>query len=250
VLIGVEPGTVLEPPVEVTVFAEKMASSSNSTSHWRSSLDTTRSSFIESTPRSSLSTSVPLISAWTLRQPGFHRSEALPKTRDLLLEMHAAGIRAELGDRPFVLTGLSSGGLVAHQLAQHLCDQGTPPAGVVILDSYSPSQYERLVRLLPGLGEEMRHRMDDPNMATPDANDWITATLHYEKFDWTPTDPPIPVLFVRAGSPLEGWPPDWEPVWPFDHAAAITRGNHFTVLEEHDPHTAALINEWMQTTFD
>jgi len=187
---------------------------------------------------------------WALGQPGFHRGEALPKTRDLLLAAHAAGLRAELGDRPFVLTGLSSGGLVAHLLARHLCDQGTPPAGVVVLDSYVPSQYERVVRLLPGLGEELRYRMDDPNSVMPDADGWITAMLHYQEFDWTPTDLPIPVLFVRAGSPLEGWPPDWEPVWPFDHTAAVTRGNHFTMLEEHAPYTAAVISDWMRTTVD
>ncbi|GAA0639972.1 hypothetical protein GCM10010174_72640 [Kutzneria viridogrisea] len=187
---------------------------------------------------------------FALRQPGFLRDEALPRTRDLLLEVHAAGLRAELGDRPFVLTGLSSGGLVAHQLARHLYEQGTPPAGVVMLDSYIPSEYERLVRLLPGLGEELQHRLDDPNYALSGDNGWITAMLHYQRFDWTPTDLPIPSLFVRAGSPLEGWPPDWEPVWPFEHTAAVTRGNHFTMLEEHAPHTAALMEDWMRSAFD
>ena len=187
---------------------------------------------------------------WALRQPGFRGDEALPETRDLLLDMHAASLRAELGDRPFVLTGLSSGGVVAHLLAQRLAEQGNPPAGVVVLDSYVPSEYDRLARLLPGLGEEMRHRLDDPDYALPSNDDWVTATLHYQSFDWTPTYLPIPVLFVRAGDPLEDWPPDWEPVWPFEHTAAVTRGNHFTMLEEHAPHTAALVNDWMRGTFD
>ena len=187
---------------------------------------------------------------WALRHPGFGRDDALPRTRELLLETHAAALRAELGDRPFVLTGLSSGGLIAHMLAQHLSDQGTPPAGVVVLDSYVPSQYERLLRLIPGLGEEMQLRMADPSYVVPTNDSWITAMLHYGTFDWTPTYLPIPVLFVRAGEPLEDWPLDWEPVWPFAHTAAVTRGNHFTMLEEHAPHTAALMNDWMRGTFD
>jgi acyl transferase domain-containing protein len=187
---------------------------------------------------------------WALRHPGFRRDDPLPRTRDLLLETLAAALRAELGDRPFVLTGLSSGGLIAHMLAQHLSERGAPPAGVVVLDSYVPSQYERLLRLIPGLGEEMRLRMDDPNYVVPSNDGWITAMLHYGTFDWTPTYLPIPVLFVRAGAPLEDWPADWEPVWPFEHTAAVTRGNHFTMLEEHAPHTAALMNDWMRSTFD
>ncbi|MFC3454393.1 SDR family NAD(P)-dependent oxidoreductase, partial [Amycolatopsis speibonae] len=187
---------------------------------------------------------------WSLRQPGFRGDEALPKTREMLLAAHAASLRAELGDQPFVLTGLSAGGLVAHLLAQHLHEQGTPPAGVVVLDSYLPSEYERLVRLLPGLGDEMQLRMADPSYVVPTDDSWITAMLQYGTFDWTPTYLPVPVLFVRAGDPVQDWPPDWEPVWPFEHTAVITRGNHFTMMEEHAPHTAALMNDWMRGTFD
>ncbi len=186
---------------------------------------------------------------WSLRQPGFRRSEALPKSRDLLLEMHAAGLREELGSRPFVLTGLSSGGLVAYLLAQRLCDEGTPPAGVIVLDSYAPSEYRRLVRLLPSLGEGLQQRMDDPKYATSADNGWITAMLHYERFDWPVAELPVPVLFVRAGSPLEGWPEDWEPTWPFAHTLATTRGDHFSMLEDHASYTADLMRDWMRSTF-
>ncbi|MEV6319180.1 type I polyketide synthase [Streptomyces sp. NPDC051776] len=182
---------------------------------------------------------------WALREPGFLTSEALPQTRDVLLEMHAAGLRAALGKRPFILTGHSSGGLVAHALARFLCDQGTPPTGVVVLDSYPPSQYEQLKDLLPGLGEELQQRLRDPKYATPGDDGWITAMLHYGTFDWAPTELPVPELFVRAGTPLEGWPADWEPVWPLNHTVATARGNHFTMMEDHAPDTAALIRDWM-----
>ncbi|MFI6094828.1 SDR family NAD(P)-dependent oxidoreductase [Lentzea sp. NPDC051213] len=183
---------------------------------------------------------------WSLRNPGFRSDEALPRTRKLLLETLSAGLHAALGDQPFVLTGLSSGGLVAYLLAQHLHELGTPPAGVAVLDSYVPSEYERLARLLPGLSEEMHHRMDDPDFALPSNDGSITATLHYQSYDWTPAPLPVPVLFVRAADPLEEWPSDWEPIWPFEHTGVVTRGNHFTMLEEHAPHTAALIDDWMR----
>ncbi len=186
---------------------------------------------------------------WALRHPGYRRAEALPRTRELLLDLHAAGLRAELGDQPFVLAGLSAGGLVAHQIARRLHELGTPPAGVVVLDSYVPSEHQRLVRLLPGLGEEAQARMDNPDLAVPGDDGWITAMLHYQEFDWTPAELPIPVLFVRAAEPLEGWPPDWAPVWPFEHTLAMAPGNHFTILEEHAADTAALIGDWMRHTF-
>ncbi|MBL1098504.1 type I polyketide synthase [Streptomyces coffeae] len=186
---------------------------------------------------------------WALRQPGFRQHEALPTTRDVLLQTHAAGLRAALGNQPFVLAGSSSGGLVAHALARHLGEQGTPPAGVVLLDSYAPSQYGRLKQLMPALTGEVQQRLGDTEYATPGDDGWITAMTHYGQFDWTPTDLPVPELFVRAGMPLEGWPTDWEPIWPFDHTAVTTRGNHFTMLEEHAPHTAALIRDWMRATF-
>ncbi|WP_409180781.1 SDR family NAD(P)-dependent oxidoreductase [Amycolatopsis sp. VS8301801F10] len=185
---------------------------------------------------------------WAVRHPGYRRAEALPRTREVLVDLHAEALRAELGDRPFVLTGLSAGGLVAHQIARRLHELGTPPAGVVVLDSYVPSEHQRLVRLLPGLGEEAQARMDNPDLAVPGDDGWITAMLHYQDFDWAPAELPIPVLFVRAAQPLEGWPADWAPVWPFPHTLATAPGNHFTILEEHAADTAALIGAWLRDT--
>ncbi|WSK75640.1 type I polyketide synthase [Amycolatopsis sp. NBC_01286] len=187
---------------------------------------------------------------WAVRHPGYRRAEPLPKSRDLLLDLHAAGLRAELGDEPFVLAGLSAGGLVAYQIARRLREQGSPPAGVVVLDSYVPSEHQRLVRLLPGLGEEAQARMDNPNHAVPGDDGWITAMLHYQEFDWTPEELPIPVLFVRAAEPLEGWPADWEPEWPFEHTLAVAPGNHFTMLEAHAADTAGLIDGWMRKSLE
>ncbi|MFI1368652.1 type I polyketide synthase [Streptomyces griseochromogenes] len=187
---------------------------------------------------------------WALRQVGFRGGDALPKDPAVLLETHAAVLRAELGERPFVLAGLSSGGLIAHMLARYLYDQGSPPAGVVLLDSYSPGDDERLAFLAPGLRGELQDRADDPNVAIPADDAWITAMLHYATFDWPFHDVPVPVLFVRAGSPLEGWPADWAPVWPFDHSAVVTRGNHFTMMEDEAPYTAGLMRDWLRGTFD
>lgn len=141
-------------------------------------------------------------------------------------------------------------GLVAYQIARRLREQGSPPAGVVVLDSYVPSEHQRLVRLLPGLGEEAQARMDNPNHAVPGDDGWITAMLHYQEFDWTPEELPIPVLFVRAAEPLEGWPADWEPEWPFEHTLAVAPGNHFTMLEAHAADTAGLIDGWMRKSLE
>ena len=184
---------------------------------------------------------------WALRQPGFRRGEALPESLELLLEMHTGGLRAELGEKPFVLAGLSSGGVVAHALAQHLCARGNPPAGVVVVDSYAPADRERFARLAPGLGDELMLRLQDPSYATPGDNGWITAMLHYEKLTCPLEDLPVPVLYMRAETPLEGWPEDWEPTWPFSNTTVVAPGNHFTMLEKHAPDAAALMRDWMRT---
>jgi polyketide synthase 7 len=46
-----------------------------------------------------------------------------------------------------------------------------------------------------------------------------------------------------------GWPEDWAPNWPFEHTFVVTRGNHFTMVEEHAAHTAGLVRDWMRSTF-
>nr|WP_062212995.1 type I polyketide synthase [Streptomyces sp. NBRC 109706] len=188
---------------------------------------------------------------WALRQPGFRSGEALPRTADVLLEAHTAGLREALGERPFVLTGLSAGGLVAHLLAQHLHEQGTPPAGVVVLDSYVPRGFRQFGRLLPGLREQLQYRLNEPDFAVPDDKGWITAMLHYADLNWRQlVELPVPVLFVRAEDPLDGWPEDWAPTWPFDHTAVVSRGDHFTMLEGEAPYTAGLIRDWLRDNFD
>jgi len=106
------------------------------------------------------------------------------------------------------------------------------------------------VTLLPGLAREMQLRLEGTEYSMPQDDGWISAMVHYGSFDWSIRPVPVPELFVLAGEPVEGWPEDWAPKWPFPHTRVVTRGNHFSMLEEHGPHTAALVDAWMRAEAD
>jgi NADP-dependent 3-hydroxy acid dehydrogenase YdfG len=184
---------------------------------------------------------------WVLREPGFFPGELVPASREVLIEVHAATLREHLGQAPYVLIGQSSGGLIAHALACHLVDVGNAPAGVVLIDTYPPQQDDMLAKMLPELAAMMQNRMERPEFAGPDPLDdtWVTATVQYTSFDWTPRDIAVPVLLLRATEPLGDWPEDWQPSWPFKHTLVDAVGNHYTMMEDYAGLTAGQVRTWL-----
>ncbi|MFE1312638.1 alpha/beta fold hydrolase [Streptomyces sp. NPDC058755] len=71
-----------------------------------------------------------------MRHPGITSGDALPRDWQTLVDLHAAGLREQLGDRRPVLLGWSMGGCPAHAVAARLAETGTPPAGLVLVDTY------------------------------------------------------------------------------------------------------------------
>jgi amino acid adenylation domain-containing protein len=69
-----------------------------------------------------------------------------------LAARYLAEIRAVRPDGPYVLGGLSFGGLVAFEMAQQLVQQGSEPPPVVMLDTHLPSDAD-----LPGYEDPHRH---------------------------------------------------------------------------------------------
>ncbi|QNP74860.1 SDR family NAD(P)-dependent oxidoreductase [Streptomyces roseirectus] len=180
-----------------------------------------------------------------LPQPGFLPGESLPTSVEALVEAHASSVRSAAGERPYVLLGHSSGGMVAHAVAGRLEADGAGPAAVVLVDAvlFGDAALDGLGR---GLADGMVAR---ERSGAPMSEDRLLAMGGYVRLfqSWRPRALTAPTLLVRAAEPLPGTPPHsgWRSSWPLEHTSADAAGNHFTMLEEHAPDTAGAITEWL-----
>lgn len=81
-------------------------------------------------------------SVYSLTLPGFDSSDALPQNADMIVEtVSNAIIDVVAGSCRFVLSGYSSGGVLAYALCSHLSvKHQRNPLGVALIDTYLPSQ--------------------------------------------------------------------------------------------------------------
>ncbi|MFE6776905.1 type I polyketide synthase [Streptomyces sp. NPDC057702] len=183
---------------------------------------------------------------WAVPAPGFVEGEALPADLDALVDLHAADVARLAGDAPFALLGHSAGGWVAHAVAERLERLGTPPLGLVLLDSYPPDS-PVLPRIQAVLGTGLAASGDGPAPAGMALDDvCLTAMGGYGHLfaDWRPRPLATPVLQVRATDPLPGFPAaDWQPTWPAAHTALRVPGDHFTVLGDHAETTLRAVSD-------
>ncbi|MFJ6987323.1 MULTISPECIES: type I polyketide synthase [unclassified Streptomyces] len=183
-----------------------------------------------------------------LAAPGFLPDEPLPASMSALLDFQARTLRAELGGRPLVLLGSSSGGTLAHGVAARLEEEGCGPAAVVLLDTYlsdnaGMTQFNDV--LVGGMfaREERAAPMDDTR---------LTAMGRYFRLldTWTPPTVRAPTLLVRAGEPLGTPDPgagDWRATWPTARSVVDVPGDHFSLMEEHVATTAQAVTDWLGT---
>jgi thioesterase domain-containing protein len=177
--------------------------------------------------------------------PGFAGQEPLPASVGALISVYAETIRGSSGGAPFVLAGHSSGGLVAHALATHLESAGTPPAAVVLIDTYTVEVFKNLWPMLPG-----KVLADDDQRGDGGEDAWLTAMAHYFSLDWASLDQTaLPTLLVRAQefagrSPGNG---KWKPSWTYSSRVTVVDvpGDHFTMMSDHAETTARAVNEWL-----
>ncbi len=194
-----------------------------------------------------------------LTPPGFGTDEDLPATREALVAGLAQAVNADASsdgaagtgtgaDRPVILLGTSSGGILAHATARHLADHGTPVRAVVLLDTYdlqTPTARALLPHLWHGLYER-EHLTGGYTATALSAYSWTEQLLR----TWTPDPAPFPTLLLRAAEPLpvppgtEAGPPAWQTTLP--HTTTLTTpGNHFTLINQHATTTAAHITDWL-----
>lgn len=81
-------------------------------------------------------------SVYSLTLPGFDSSDALPQNADMIVETVSNEIIDVVGGScRFVLSGYSSGGVLAYALCSHLSvKHQRNPLGVALIDTYLPSQ--------------------------------------------------------------------------------------------------------------
>lgn len=81
-------------------------------------------------------------SVYSLTLPGFDSSDALPQNADMIVETVSNAIIDVVGGScRFVLSGYSSGGVLAYALCSHLSvKHQRNPIGVALIDTYLPSQ--------------------------------------------------------------------------------------------------------------
>lgn len=81
-------------------------------------------------------------SVYSLKLPGFDSSDALPQNADMIVETVSNAIIDVVGGScRFVLSGYSSGGVLAYALCSHLSvKHQRNPLGVALIDTYLPSQ--------------------------------------------------------------------------------------------------------------
>ncbi|MCC3766184.1 KR domain-containing protein, partial [Streptomyces sp. UNOC14_S4] len=192
-----------------------------------------------------------------IQHPGVSEGGAVPRDWQTLVDLHADTVRKRLGGRPYAVLGSSAGGCPAHSVAARLAATGTPPLGLVLLDTYhvtpdlenAPWLLALPARIPWQLGERFDTAVDDMAVAALGAYTRIARGWHPE-----PTD--VPTLLIRATEPLPQPPAHGGPgtgfgerraSWPVPHTTVDVPGDHWSMTEEHAPTTAEAIATWLGT---
>jgi polyketide synthase 7 len=189
--------------------------------------------------------------AVALGWPGFTSMDPAPADAGIAMEFQAATIE-RIAAEPFVLLGHSSGGAFAHGIAQRLERRGRPPAGVVMIDSYHPSQSSFTApggdadRSL-GLAVFAGVLAAGDRGAVTDAR-MIAAISYLRLLGEVEIEPlGVPVLLAKAAEALAPQSPlaEWRPCWEVPHDVVETPGNHLTMMDAHAGETASAISGWL-----
>ena len=169
---------------------------------------------------------------------GFLVGERLPASFQAAVETHAASVRRAAGDAPVVLLGHSTGGILAHALAEHLERTGTPPAAVVLVDTHWG---ERLAMVGPAAIGGMLAR-NGAHVAIADAA--LTAMAAYSGFviEREPLDarPGAAAARVGAAARRRGRAGGVGASLDVPHTAVDVAGDHFTgPMEAHQAEATA-----------
>ncbi|WP_275562768.1 type I polyketide synthase [Streptomyces sp. 5-6(2022)] len=196
--------------------------------------------------------------------PGFAPGESLPATADAAVEALARSTLEAAEGEPFVLVGYSAGGIIAHATAAHLESAlGVPPAGLVLLDSYSYSgggwgvPLERLAdglfeteaalgvgfdsarwSAMAGWGEII------PGLVLGEVKAPGLFVQCTERF-YVAEDPADPADVDAPAADPDAWRAT---PWNAAHTVRTVAANHFTLIEAGAAEVARVIEDWLRLT--
>jgi thioesterase domain-containing protein/acyl carrier protein len=189
---------------------------------------------------------------FAIRPPGFVDGEQVPANLDVAIDLLAGAVHRAAGGEPFVLVGRSSGGILAHAVADR-CRQAPGLAGVAMLDSFplgADGDLSRWDEIGPELFEGFFTREAETaaislcGMTAMGAYISMTSKMRVARLD-------VPTLLVLAEEALtcsSGHAFSVRDAWPEPHMETVTvAGDHFSMLEGHASTTAVAVEEWLVT---
>ncbi|MGA8363769.1 MAG: type I polyketide synthase [Solirubrobacteraceae bacterium] len=173
--------------------------------------------------------------------PGLDGRDRLPASLTVLADVIAAAVTQAVADRPYALLGYSTGGDIAHAVAQALERDGPAPVGFVWLDTYLIDRAEP-PRLFSAM---MRLLLDENRTAEPLEDPQILAMGAYMRMLDERVEGTIeaPSLLIQAVEHLGGDMRD-RVSWAADETIEVV-GDHFTIVEDHAESTATAIDSWL-----
>jgi len=183
-----------------------------------------------------------------LSLPGFRRGEALPSSRQALINELAGLILDAAGEEPFALLGYSSGGAVAHAVIERLEEGDVLPSAFLLLDVYEPLRDE-----LPDVFATVLAQLvgiDHAFVALTDSQ-LLAMGAYIGLFeDWVPQTLGVPSILLRATSPLHttlSYPVSI-PAWQHAISEVELPGNHFSIIDSDAGTTAQVLQEALRSS--
>jgi acyl transferase domain-containing protein len=165
--------------------------------------------------------------ATALGLPGFRAGDRPPASVEAVVTELASAAVTVAGGHPFVLAGYSSGGTLAHAVAEQLERQDGPgPAGVLLLDTYlhDPQLIPRVVAAALGGLLDRDHElliMTDEHL--------VALGVYLELFDgWTARPVDAPSLLLQASESLPAGVPVGHPM---ADRVELVPGDHFSIID-------------------
>ena len=185
-----------------------------------------------------------------LALPGFRPGELVPGSWNILIEALAASTREAVGDDPFVLVSYSHGGAPAHALAHLLEEQGVPPSGLVMIDTYAPEDDDERNQLFIDV---MGMILDEGHALLQEAldDDNLLAMGNYFRvgLEWDPVPIETPAMLIRASEPLgDAFEGGRLPEWQLPPEVVEVSGDHFGLIDKSASRTAQAIDAWVRET--
>ncbi|MCK9873257.1 type I polyketide synthase [Nocardiopsis dassonvillei] len=174
--------------------------------------------------------------------PGFRDGEPLPDTLAAALSAQADAVARCADGRPFVLVSRSSGGPVAHAVAELLEERGVRPAALALLDPPHPDDEA----VLPTTEAQMLQRGGALGIVDSAR---LTAMGRYMRLfaDVRLGAVAAPSVVLRPEDPITDR--DGAPIPPFSwappHERITVPGDHFTMLEDHADIVARVLHDWL-----